>query len=378
MIFRIVLLGLTFSILSTANANALTKVQIFHVEALSSKDTDYSTRFKNDYEKTIKTTEALSKRELEKCGYELSSKTIFYDSSDPLQAKEGAEVAQNGGAWLIVGPARSNHYLLAAKGAPITPSVSPLASSEKVFVLGGQHKSLSPSNSQMAKAAAEEAMERIKGNGRSKTYSVIVSGECLSCKDFSQQFDEFAKAIGLQKLSEYKVIGKTPELDSIRTSVEKQKPAFILLPNYSKLTAHVLSKLGDVSSRPFFVGGDGWGDSNFGFVQNSIGIDKAIGFTVRGYPPTANGIDQFHFGRITKRQNSKNGDIYLPSSSSALAQLRIIEATMRVLCKYRPKSRGEFKKYFIGKGARFFDSPWGVSVYDLSKGSLKYGSSRKL
>ena len=366
---------------TSANAEksaTLKKVLVYHIESLSTKDTIYSARFKRDYEATIKTIEALTKEKIENCGYEIETKTLFYDSSDPLQAKESAEKANQERAWLIVGPARSNHYLLSVKGAPNVPSISPLASAEEISTLGNLHISLSPTNSQMAVAAAIEAAQRVKQLGANLTFASIISEDCMACVDFSKQFNLAAKKMKLRNLREFFVSGRSPNLAEIKKSLKDISPSFVLIPNYSKTSAHILSALGDLDNGTFYVGGDGWGDSTFGFIQNGSGLDSATGFTVRGYPPTPKGIQQFKFGRDVLKSVQNKTNLHMPTSSSALAQLRILEGTMNLLCKFRPKDKDGFKKLFSGMANIEFRSPWGVSIYNLKQGTITYKSSRKL
>jgi hypothetical protein len=141
---------------------------------------------------------------------------------------------------MIVGPRRSNHYLLLAKGAPETPSVSLMASSDEVAELGDTHLSLSPANSSMAKAAADEAAAR-SNKSANKSYVSVVSSDCLACKDFEKHFDSHASTIGLKKAASLPIVGDQPDTTKLNEEIKKHNPAFILLPNYSIVTTHLIS-----------------------------------------------------------------------------------------------------------------------------------------
>ena len=112
----------------TEKAALKTPVSISFIEALDPKDTTSSRRFQEEYEAAIATGVKLTAARVASCGYRLATKTAFYGASDPMMATEHGEDAAAHGAWLIVGPRRSNHYMLLAKGAPDTPSVSLMAS----------------------------------------------------------------------------------------------------------------------------------------------------------------------------------------------------------------------------------------------------------
>ena len=100
------------------------RVPIHFFEALAPKDTTSSERFQHEYEAAIRTAKVLAAPRLAKCGYELDDKTFFYGASDALEAHEGGQSSERAKSWFLVGPRRSNHYALLAKGAPNVPSIT--------------------------------------------------------------------------------------------------------------------------------------------------------------------------------------------------------------------------------------------------------------
>ncbi len=360
-------LGLDRANAAAKNATSLKTVKLFFIEALDPKDTTSSQRFQQEYEGAISKGKELTASQLKKCGFEISSAVYFYGASDPIQAKEQAERATKEGAWMIIGPRRSNHYLLLAKGAPDVPSVSLMASSEEVASLGQLHLTLSPANFAMAKTAAEESAARIK-NAANKSYMSIVSSDCLACKDFAKHFDARASALGMKKSAEIPVVGEQPDIAKINEEVKKHKPAFILIPNYSIVTTHLISGIHPATPEVFFVGGDGWGSSKFGFVQNGREVGDATGFTVRGFPPMAAGLSSFKIG-MNLLASSQSSNL---ESSSALGILRIFDSAATLLCKSKPKTNLDFAKAFRDAGIKLFSAPWGTSIYNLDKGNIVF------
>lgn len=340
------------------------KVKIEFVEALAPKDTTSSVRYQAMYEESISMASQLLKKKLDKCGYEFETKTSFYEATDSLKAKEYGEAAQASGAWLIVGPRRSNHYLLLAQGAVQTPTVSIMASADSIKELGSLHPTVAPFNSQMAALAVREVKTRL---GKAADYVSIVSSDCISCVDFAKFFDSEAAKQKIKKLHEITITGDAFDPAQIRVQVDKFKPKAILLPNYSKVSSIVMAAFNDSKDRPLFVGGDGWGDSLYGFVQNGLNITNVKGITVRGFPPFAQGLKQFPLGREVLSKN-KLTESFAPD----LSILKILEVTADRLCKDKPEDKTAFARSFEKNVASRISAPWGVSIFDLKSGDIKF------
>lgn len=350
-----------------AQAANLKSVRVDFIEALSLKDTTSSERFQKDYQDAIQLGKNLIAAKVAKCGYSIEAKASFYESGDALRAKELAEESRKNGSWMIVGPRRSNQYLLLVQGAKTTPTVSLMASSDDVSKLGPRHISISPTNSQMARLAAQEASVRKKGG----TYLTIVSDDCSNCVDFSQAFDHAARRLDLRKLAETKIVGETFSTQPILESSREHKPDFILLPNYSIVANRIMNAFNGQSKSPLFIGGDGWGDSRYGFVQNGQKLDDTIrGLTVRGFPPVEHELKRFELGLIALAKKRE-----IPFSAANSALLKIVDSLGEMLCKKRPQNGEAFEKDF-DKYSKRLSAPWGVSVYELRSGELKFLKSQ--
>jgi hypothetical protein len=351
------------SLLFLQAAHAQVKVPVTFIEALAPRDSTSSEKFKADFEGAIKLGKGLVEVDLKKCGYELVTQTSFYDASDALQAKELASKAKESGSWLLIGPRRSNHYLAMVRGAEDLPSISLMAGSTEVEALGSLHTSLSPFNHAMAEVAADEAAKR--SSKSSKGYISIVNGDCLNCVDFAEAFDSRAKKMGLKKLAQFTVSGEEPDVAPFKDQINKLKPAFILLPNYSKPSVKVMNDLDDKFSG-YYVGADGWGDSKFGFVQKGAKSDQVQGFTVRGFPTITEGLKSFALGRLIIAK-----DKALPEGGPAMAALRIIDWSKTLLCDFKPKDLKSFTQAFNRRSASIH-APWGVSIYNLKNGEISF------
>ncbi len=365
-------LTFTFTALIVSPALAITPVKITFMEALAPKDTTSSERFQKEYEYAIQTAKDITKKKLADCGYEIKDEKSFYDASDTLQALEKAKTAQTNDSWLIVGPRRSNHYLLAVKGADRTPTVSVMASAKEVYDLGSLHLTLAQSNAAMADVLARETKSNFK-NKKQLTYISVVSEDCVTCVDFAESFHKSAAKLKFKKLSETEITGEQPDISILEAFVKKNKPDVVLLPNYSKLSSYLIGKIAQLSPNTFFIGGDGWGDSKYGFVHHSPQLKGANGMTVKGFPPVEKGLAYFDLGKEILKNPSAAAAF--PASGSALALLKVIESTVSLLCKNKPKDKAEFTQVFRQQGRNHFVNPWGVSVFRLSEGEVVFNKT---
>lgn len=354
-----------------ANRSSLIQVPLSFQEALAPQDTTSSSRFKDEYKSAIETALSLLGGDIKKCGYEFKVSHEFYAASDPLQARERAAKAQSENSWLIVGPRRSNHYMLTAQGADQTPSVSTMANATSVFELGDLHLTIGTSNAQIAKSLVKIAKEKPKKSAA--TYVTIVNEDCVFCLDLSAQFDSAAK--GFKKLAEIKIIGDSPDLKKVTNELGSLKPDIILLPNYSKPSAAIMAHLKDSLPKTFYLGGDGWGSDAFGFVQSGVNLEGAIGYTARGSIPSEDALKSFRTGRALLKNPSAAKRF--PDSNTALSILKIVEAATDVLCLKKPKNRDEFIRAYKSEARKFMKPSWGTGIYKLENASVKFYRAEK-
>ena len=358
-----------------------TRVPIHFIEALAPNDTTSSKRFQNEYEKAVTISLELSKEKLSQCGYKLEQTFSFYDASDSIQALEKGKLAESAAAWFLVGPRRSNHYLLLSKGSPNTPSVSLMASSKEVQVLEPLHLSLSASNEQMAKKAAQHAKSLFQK--QNPTFATIVSADCVSCIDFAKAFENEASKLSFNAWipkdsisknlpsARFEVLGDNPNMDRIKEAFKASTPDFILVPNYSKVSAVIIKALMSLVPNAIFIGSDGWGDSRFGFIQNNDNLQGAKGFTARGFPPVEKGLAQFDLGQLILKSRGSTAI----SSSSSLAIVKVVDGVTKLLCSEKPANKTQFKDAFVKSGKQYFSNPWGVSVFNLREGNIVFDRS---
>jgi hypothetical protein len=223
--------------------------------------------------------------------------------------------------------------------------------------------------------AAVAAQEVITQNKKAKTYLSIVNEDCVTCLDFATHFDKKAKSLGLKNIKEIKIVGEEPIISQYEKLITEAKPDFILLPNYSKVSTSLMGIIHQWSPKTFFVGGDGWGDSKYGFVHHSPQLENVQGLTVKGFPPADKGLSYFRLGKIILK-NPSQAEAF-PASGSAQALLKTIEGIDDLLCQYKPKSKEEFVKVFSENGKKYFLNPWGTSVFKLADGEIVFNKTVK-
>ena len=227
----------------------------------------------------------------------------------------------------------------------------------------------------MANALADETKSRLNKN-KSITYFSVLSADCVSCIDFSKSFDKKALKIKLNKLGEFAFTGERPNLGEIKEKIEKAKPDFILIPNYSVVSAHIMSVIQSWGVNTLYIGSDGWGDSKYGFVHNSPQLTKVNGLTVKGFPPTDKGLTYFDLGKQILKNPTLTANF--PISGTSQSVLKSMEAITQMLCDFKPKSKDDFTSHFKNSGKKYFINPWGVSIFNLANGEIVFDKTLKV
>jgi hypothetical protein len=256
-----------------------------------------------------------------------------------------------------------------------------MASSKEVIALEPLHLSLSASNEQIAKKAAQHAKFLLQK--QNPTYATILSTDCVSCVDFANAFDSEASKFSFHAWTpkdlnskslptgHFEVLGDNPNMDKIKEAFKGAAPDFILVPNYSKVSAVIIKALLPLAPNAVFIGSDGWGDSRFGFIQNNDNLEGAKGFTVRGLPPVEKGLAQFDLGQLILKSSGSPAI----SSSSSLAIVKVVDGITKLLCSENPATKTQFKDAFVKSGKQYFSNPWGVSVFNLREGNIVFDRS---
>lgn len=299
-----------------------------------------------------------------RCGYQAKVNVHAFSNDDTIdlftRVKKASATIQ---PWLIIGPRQSDNYLVISKAAPEVPSLSPMASNEKVFQLPSTHLTLGIRNSLQAKVLAKEANKHTPGG----SYVTISRTSCTYCSDFSTSFDIQAKEAGLKKLSHFEVSSNTPEIIQIARQIRALKPTFILLPNTWDSVSFLIKGLAIQKLDVTYLGGDSWGDQAFGSLAGGNIPNNLRALMVRPYPSAdlqMKGIRSCN--KIVACRNDP------PTHSAGAAYLRTFENLAKFVCQTKPKNFLEFKINFEKLGKKHLNIGKTVSVIEVQGTKYKH------
>lgn len=197
---------------------------------------------------------------------------------------------------------------------------------------------------------------------------MAIDKTCVFCRDFAKNFSESSNRIGIQSLFSFDLESETPDISELERLIKIHELHFLLLPNYSKQSGFVISSLKTKFPHLKFVGSDGWGDGEFGYLTKfPLGNDQ-IGFSLRPGRPDANMRELL---KVPGFNVAWQGMVIKPPFA-VFALIELLQKVTEQLCTLRPKSREQFQTKILSKSATTFRSNAGMSVYLLRGKTLKY------
>lgn len=350
-------------------ADELNPVKVGVLEALASLDSSSSERYKQFFESAIYYSLGENERALSKCGYKFEIVASYFDNSDKLAAKEAAQKLENAGAWIILGPRRSDQFLVGSKSLVTTPIVSPMAGANSVTSLPAPNFTMYPSVDALAKVA----VKAVKRAGFGNRYGSFVDATCSSCKDFQAAFAEQSSG----KLTEVFSIdgaGESPDLTQLRAALISKRVDFLILPNYSKFSGYTISKLQAQFPNLKVLGADGWGDGQFGFLEGFGIAPSIVGISVRGGGSPDVMSTLFGVRSLDREWQGKS----LTPPYAAFGAIEFFRVLTKDLCRAKPKSRENFYRFLKNQNSSHFKSRSGIGVYFLRNSQLKFSHSESL
>ena len=293
---------------------------------------------------SIRTAEKLFNIKAGACGYQTKITPQMFKNDDYDELIElGRSINSPQSAWFIIGPRQSEQYLAISEATKEIPSISPLASIQKVFLLEPTHLTMAVRNQDLAKQLATEVAAQ---KGSKKTYISIVQKGCIFCREFKEGFKEAARPKGIRELTEFLVDSETPDLASILPQIESADPGYILLPNRWEVVFQIIQQLNKLRVHPILLGGDGWGDAVFGALPflTSMGrkLDPGVrAILVRAYPDASTQLKKVTSCKLIDECREKP-----PTHSAGIAYLRIMEKLAELVCKYQPKDYPSFQRIY--------------------------------
>lgn len=341
------------------NKPALIDVKIGVMESLSPTAPSSSERYKRFLEAAIYYAAGENEAKLNKCGYRLIPSIHYFDSYDIQELLTAGKNLESTNAWIIIGPRRSGHFLIAAKNLEHTPIISTMANADEIYTLNKHTFSMYPTASQLA----QKLSKQISSYGQ--TYASVVDVRCTPCDNFSNTFTKSYK--GTQAF-QHEVASNTPNLKPLLAKLEKDPVDFLVLPNYSELSGYIISEVHKKYPNIKFVGSDGWGEDTFSLMQG-YGINKTVkGIAIRSGVQKQ---DKNQHYRIHSLEREINGETVTPPNS-IYAVVESIRTISDDLCESKAKDQKQFTAYMATQPQSHFQKNAIYSLYELKDSKLTF------
>lgn len=241
-----------------------TVIRLGVLESFSVSELPSIERMRSAYESSLYYALGENEARLNKCGYSVRVATEYYDNADRLAPKERATYLENSGVHIILGPRRSEQFLVASHGVLRTPLISTTASSDEVHALSPPFFTMYPPIEKFSQALLMGVAKEQYGN----RYGTLVDVTCLACRDFDRSFDKQAVKSRMTKLFGFEVAGEKPDLKPLLEALRAQPIDFLFLPIYAKSAGYVMAALQTEFPRLKYVGTHSWGDGAYGLLED--------------------------------------------------------------------------------------------------------------
>jgi hypothetical protein len=343
-----------------AQDKKLIPIRIGALTASDPASTEYNRKFRTAFEGSLFYSLGRNTNKIESCGYRYELSFGYYQIDDKLSAMEVAKRLEESNAWVVVGPDRSDHFVLASKGVSKSFLVSALAGSNMATSLPFPTFTMSPENNEFANTLFAAAREQKFG----AKYAVAVDRSCKFCTDFSESYKKYAG----NPLFTFDISEENPRISELKGFLKEHKPNYLLLPVYSRLAGRIISSLSQFSDLKF-AGGDSWGDDKFSFLPKFPIAKHQRGLTVRVGASDAI-ISQIFETQSLRFSTDFEESNYVPIPS--LLHANFINQVTNLICEMKPKSRAEFIEIVRARYRDTFRPNLGISVYELRDGAIHF------
>ena len=149
----------------------------------------------------------------------------------------------------------------------------------------------------------------------------------------------------------------------------KEKPIdFLLLPNNSKLSGFIISKLQLTYPKLQYLGTHGWGDANYGFLFHYGVSPETQGFCLRAGRDFSEMADGHG---VQSLDYEWKGKLILPNYTG-FSVIHFIRQVAKDLCSLRPESKADYLAHLATTDRSHFKLDEPLSVYRLNQSKLSY------
>src|SRR3990167_2587499 len=365
----LVIIAMLFTCSVTYGYKNLIPVKIGILESLNITNSTASERFKSAYLSAIYYAMGENDKKLASCGYLYQIVPAFFSNSSLLSEKTMASELETAGTWIILGPKRSDPYVMAMKGLHSTPLISLMAASAFIENLKPPYFTAAPGIHFLVEAASKAVEKENIGY----SYGTFVDATCIECKDFENEFDKINKN-KLKKVFSIDGGGDAPSVERLFQKLATNKIDFLLLPNYSKFTVHVISQIYPVYPNIKFLGSDGWGQTvwsflpGYGLSSNIIGISIRVGYSDEG-------MEDYY--KVYSLDVAWKNELLKPPYA-AYGSIELIQKITDDLCNAKPKNKHDFFTYLLRQNKSHYRTKVPISVYRLRRGMLEFSYSTSI
>jgi hypothetical protein len=295
--------------------------------------------------------------------------TEYYDVADKLAPKERAQYLESSGVHVILGPRRSEQYLVATHGLSRTPIVSTAASANDVQDLSPPFFTMFPYIEDFVSAA----LKTLSKEKYSKTYASAYDVTCLACRDYQKSFEKMALKKGYKNQFSLEVASDKPDLTPLIETIRREKVGFLLIPAYPKTAAFIIASLQTEFPHLRYVGTHSWGDAAYGFLE-----DYKIAPHVKGFAVNATASSEL-MGKLynvwSLDRDSKTGPFGPPASGYRVIDfIRIMTRDLCALKKNKKmlSSKQDFHQFFGSLPKTHFQRKDHMGVFRLENGDFQY------
>lgn len=364
--FGIFLLFHAVLVSSSAFAKDFIPVILGVSEALEISNSTSSERFRSALEAAVYYGLGENEAAFNRCGYRLMIQKEYFESSNLQSATAAGRALSQRGAWVIFGPRRSEHVLALASGASDTAIISPMAETVGLREKAPSAFSMYANSRELATAALHTALREKYGTD----FGAIIDARCLACQEFESEFTQLAQAKRLVRQFGIDVYGDQPDLAPLFAALAKQPIHFLLVPNYSMLSGHIIAAVAHKYPHMRFIGANGWGDGQYGFLLQHPIPPHTEGFCVRVGALS---------NQVARRMDVHSLDYQwqdqqMGPSFTALSAIALIRQLAKDVCAYHPTGRQEYVQKLHSLDAAHFRFQQPLGSYRLKGKTLKFSN----
>ena len=199
----------------------------------------------------------------------------------------------------------------------------------------------------------------------------VLDTSCTFCSGFYEKFKRHLEKSNIKESAffEFKRDDDFDErIKSLRALIKKEKPHFILLPNYSKLSGRIIEKTQDLDKNIVYIGSDGWGNGIYGYLITAK-IDKDTkGFSIYPGGDPVKFVDKKGWHGLNRHYRGT----YLPPATSHAGIVEVVNRFAKLLCEKRPKNLREFVRATSSLPLDYFKTDQGMGFFVLKNSEFKF------